>query len=69
MNAILSSSAVSLKGCTIYCTLIPSHEDTKLVIQSGISKVVYYDEKYYSKKYAEISRRMLSKAGVSVRYM
>ena len=68
VNAILSSSAVSLKGCTLYCTIFPGHEDAKLIIQSGISKVVYYEEKHYKSKFAEISRRMLRKAGVSVRY-
>ena len=69
VNAILSSSAVSLKGCTLYCTLFPGHEDAKLIIQSGISRVIYFDKKHYGRKFSEISRNMLMKAGVATRYM
>ena len=45
INAILNKHAESLEGCTLYTTLFPGHEDVKLIIQSGIRKVVYYDKK------------------------
>jgi dCMP deaminase len=45
-NAILklASSTQSAKGATLYLTLSPCKECSKLILQSGISKVVYIDE-------------------------
>lgn len=42
-NAILklASSTQSAKGATLYLTLSPCKECSKLVLQSGISKIVY----------------------------
>ncbi|MHA6696516.1 deoxycytidylate deaminase [Chryseobacterium sp. A301] len=44
-NAILklASSTQSAKGATLYITLSPCKECSKLVLQSGISRVVYMD--------------------------
>jgi len=46
LNAILNSNQMSLKGCTLYATLFPCNECAKAIIQSGIKRVVYYDNKY-----------------------
>lgn len=45
-NAILklASSTQSAKGATLYLTLSPCKECSKLILQSGICKVVYIDE-------------------------
>jgi dCMP deaminase len=45
-NAILklASSTQSAKGATLYLTLSPCKECSKLILQSGIAKVVYVDE-------------------------
>lgn len=45
-NALLklASSTQSAKGATLYITLSPCKECTKLILQAGISKVVYIDE-------------------------
>ncbi|MDO5615494.1 MAG: dCMP deaminase family protein [Cruoricaptor ignavus] len=45
-NAILklASSTQSAKGATLYITLSPCKECSKLILQSGISRVVYIDE-------------------------
>lgn len=45
-NAILklASSTQSAKGATLYITLSPCKECSKLILQSGISKVVYINE-------------------------
>lgn len=45
-NAILklTSSTQSAKGATLYITLSPCKECSKLILQSGISKVVYINE-------------------------
>lgn len=44
-NAILklSSSTQSAKGATLYITLSPCKECSKLILQSGISRLVYID--------------------------
>ncbi len=45
-NAILklAASTQSAKGATLYLTLSPCKECSKLILQSGISKLVYIDE-------------------------
>ena len=45
LNAILNSIK-DLKGCTMYVTLYPCNECAKAIIQSGITKVIYYENKY-----------------------
>ena len=61
-NAILkvASSTQSCKGATLYITLSPCRECSKLIHQSGIERVVY------SKTYKDTSGlEFLEKAGVS----
>lgn len=45
-NAIMkvSASTQSSKGATLYITLSPCKECSKLIFQSGINRVVYYKE-------------------------
>ena len=45
-NAItkVSSSTQSSKGATLYVTLSPSRDCSKLIFQAGIIRVVYYEE-------------------------
>ena len=46
VNAIMNTETrASLHGSRIYVTLFPCNECTKLIIQSGISQVVYYESK------------------------
>ena len=62
-NAILkvAASTQSCKGATLYITLSPCKECSKLVHQSGIKRVVYKD------KYKDDSGvKFLEKAGVEV---
>jgi dCMP deaminase len=65
-NAILNST-VSLDDTTMYVTLFPCHECAKLIIQSGIKKLVYTDHKYHEKDSFKASLRMLEDAGVQIR--
>lgn len=62
-NAILNCSA-STKGSTLYVTLFPCNECAKLIIQSGIKKVVYGSDKYHDKDSYIASRKMFDAAGV-----
>ena len=65
LNAILNSN-VNLKGCTIYCTLFPCNECAKAIIQSGIKKVIYYDNKYANTESVKASQLMFNKVGIEV---
>ena len=62
-NAILNCTS-SLKGATLYVTLFPCNECAKLIIQSGIKKIVYMSDKYKNTDSSIASRRMLDAAGV-----
>ncbi len=61
-NAItkLARSTNSSAGATLYCTLAPCFQCAKLIIQSGIERVVYKD------MYAKNGLALLDKAGVNV---
>lgn len=65
-NAILNSNT-PLDDCTIYVTLFPCNECTKLIIQSGIKEIVYSDDKYHHTESNEAARRMLKSAGIKCR--
>ena len=65
-NAIakVSGSTQSTKGATLYITLSPCRECSKLIFKSGISRVVY------SKKYKDQSGiDFLVKSGINVDFI
>ncbi len=64
LNAILNSAAVSLKDCVLYVTLFPCNECAKAIIQSGIRKVIYMDNKYADTDGTKASVRMFQLSGV-----
>lgn len=66
LNAILNSSTGKLSGCTLYVTLFPCNECAKAIIQSGIKRVVYYDNKYAGTESVKASAILFSKCGVEV---
>ncbi len=66
LNAILNATT-SLRGCSIYVSLFPCHECTKAIVQSGITEVVYEDDKYAATDSVIASKTMLTSAGVSLR--
>ena len=63
LNAILNTTS-SLKGATLYVTLFPCNECAKAVIQSGIKKIVYMDDKYSGTPANIASVRMLEMVGI-----
>ncbi|UKZ11037.1 hypothetical protein EhVM1_000022 [Emiliania huxleyi virus M1] len=65
-NAILNANGTSVNGCTMYVTLFPCNECTKLIIQSGICEIVYLDD-YNDITTKTASLRMLQSAGVTIR--
>lgn len=65
LNAILNSTT-SLSDCTIYVTMLPCNECAKAIIQSGISRVIFEDDKYKDTDSCVASMKMFHAAGVSV---
>ncbi len=63
-NAIIQAAlhGVSIKGATIYCTNHPCIICAKMIINSGITTVIYKDE--YKD---DLAREMLGEAGIEVR--
>lgn len=66
LNAILNAArnGVKLQGGILYVTLFPCNECTKALIQSGIKKIIYLDDKYHNDPMTCVSRRMLLKTGI-----
>jgi len=65
LNAILNS-ATDLHGCTLYVTLFPCNECAKAVIQTGIKKVIYEQDKYATADNTKASKIMFKKCGVKI---
>ena len=64
VNALLNKNASDVVGCTVYVTLFPCNECAKMLIQSGIKRVVYYADKYHDTDACKASRKMFESAGV-----
>lgn len=57
MNAIMNAiPAQSLKGCILYTTLFPCNECAKMIIQAGISEVIYMEDKNCDKESTKASK-------------
>lgn len=65
-NAILNATT-SVDNSTIYVTLFPCHECSKLIIQSGIKEIVYSENKYKDTESHQASIKMLDAAKVTYR--
>ncbi len=65
-NAILNATT-PLQGSAIYVTLFPCNECAKLIIQSGITEIVYQSDKNQHTKEFQASKKMLDAAGIMVR--
>ncbi|VDR41955.1 Deoxycytidylate deaminase [Mycoplasmopsis caviae] len=66
MNAILNTNN-NLDGCTIFTSLYPCSSCAKTIAQSGISEVVYEDDKYHDTEDAEIARHILNASNIKTR--
>ena len=69
LNAILNSISRDLRGCTLYVVMFPCNECAKAIIQSGITEVVYRDNKYPDSDSVKASTIMLEQAGVKLRQL
>ena len=66
MNAILNSQ-VNFENCTIYTSLYPCSNCAKTIAQSGITEVVYEDDKYHNTEDAQIARTILETSEIKTR--
>ena len=64
LNAILNYRGGSLEGAKLYVSLFPCNECAKAIIQCGIKKVIYADDKYADTPSVKASKRMLKASGV-----
>ncbi|XP_071787040.1 deoxycytidylate deaminase-like [Asterias amurensis] len=64
MNAIMNKNSSDVKNCTMYVALFPCNECAKLIIQSGIRKILYLSDKHIAKPATIASKRLLDLAGV-----
>nr|XP_054755502.1 deoxycytidylate deaminase-like [Lytechinus pictus] len=65
LNAIMNKNSADVKGCTMYVALFPCNECAKVIIQSGIKKVIFLSDKYHETNTMTAARRMLDYAGVT----
>lgn len=67
LNAILNYTGSNMRGAKVYTTLFPCNECTKALIQTGISEVIYYSDKYRNTDSDKAARRMFDSAGITYR--
>lgn len=66
LNAILNAGK-DLHGSTMYVTLFPCNECAKAIIQSGIKRIVYLDDKYRDANNNVAARHMFKITGVETK--
>lgn len=69
MNAILNRNSENLKNCTIYVALFPCNECAKIIIQTGIKKILFLSDKKAHKVGTVASKKMFDAANVEYRYL
>ncbi|OVA09535.1 CMP/dCMP deaminase [Macleaya cordata] len=68
VNAILNTNHASAAGQKLYVTMFPCNECAKIIIQSGVSEVIYFVEKNFNNDTVyTASQKLLNMAGVKVR--
>lgn len=65
LNAILNYSGSHIRGATVYTTLFPCNECAKALIQAGVKRVVYLDDKYSDSDSVQASKLMFKMTGVA----
>ena len=69
LNAVINKISADLYGCRLYVALFPCNECAKVIIQSGITEVVYLSDKYRDTDPVAAARRMFDRAGVACRQL
>ena len=66
MNAILNSDFGRMSNCRMYVNLFPCNECAKMIIQAGIRRVIYLNDKYPDDPKFVASKRLFKLAGVQM---
>ncbi|GFO11579.1 deoxycytidylate deaminase [Plakobranchus ocellatus] len=67
LNAVLNKNCADVKDCIIYVALFPCNLCAQIIIQSGISEVVYYSDRFPERSESKAAKHLLDMAGVSYR--
>lgn len=65
LNAILNNVA-DLSGATVYVSLFPCNECAKAIVQAGIKRVVYEEDKYADTDSVKASKAIFKTCGVQI---
>lgn len=66
INAIINSNDFkSIKNSTLYTTLFPCKECSKIIIQLGIKNIIYLSDKYNNTEDNLIAKKMLDYANIT----
>ncbi len=69
LNAVINKISADLYSCRIYVALFPCNECAKVIIQSGITEVIYLSDKYADTDAVKASKLLFDHAGVSYRQL
>ncbi|WKY48914.1 dCMP deaminase family protein [Eubacteriaceae bacterium ES3] len=64
LNAILNSDGRSLAYSTLYVTCFPCNECAKAIIQAGIQKIIYLEDKYPDSDQVKAAKKLFRMTGV-----
>ena len=67
MNALLNCTVYDLKNSKLYVTLFPCCDCVKMILQKGISEIIYLSDKYHDEPHYIASRKLLDEAGINYR--
>ena len=64
LNAILNADGRLLTGSTIYVTCFPCNECAKAIIQAGIKKVIFLEDKYPELVSTKVAKKLFKMVGI-----
>ncbi len=65
LNCIANAGLANLSDCTLWVSLFPCNECSKLIIQFGIKHLIYLDDKYKDTDEVKLSKMLLDNANVN----
>jgi dCMP deaminase len=66
-NALLNTTVFDLTNSKLYCTLFPCNDCVKLLLQKGISEIIYLSDKHHNDPPYIAARKLLEAANIKVR--
>lgn len=64
LNAVLNTAVYDLTDSKLYVTLFPCCECVKVLLQKGISKIIYLSDKHHDDPYYVAARKLLDAANI-----